>query len=323
MLTRERGMGGNGEDEGEKKPKPCPRLQARGPPHTSYLNAKGIFLNTAPEHWGPSPGQPLFNTWMTSLLLDDEQEVQGSSDKGLTTILISKNHMWPKVLLILISTVLGRFRGDGGGYTPPSPRMPTAYSFYCEFLVLPWLIKGYTSSVLFLLLLFFKYHAPFSFYVSFLGNKKRNWGSVSHSFQSSWHQDRQYHGHFSPIGFLLQAWKPWEGLKQQEAHVTLKWNSLTFGEDVEGSADWQLNWNYNLFFLYLYHLLPCLFREGRDFSCVLLNAFSPVPRQSPTQSRHSANFFGWITHSRFRTRFTIFPRTFWTSHWAFLELSFF
>ena len=149
MLTRERGTGGNGEDEGEKKPKPCPQLQARGPPHTSHLNAKGIFLNTAPKHWGPSPGQPLFYTWMTSLLLDDEQEVQGSSDKGLTTILIPKNHMWPKFLLILISTVLSRFRGDGGGYTPPSPRMPAAYSFYCEFLVLPWLIKGYTSSVLF------------------------------------------------------------------------------------------------------------------------------------------------------------------------------
>lgn len=28
-----------------------------------------------------------------------------------------------------------------------------------------------------------------------------------------------------------------EGLQQQEGHLTLKWNSLTFEEDVEGSAD--------------------------------------------------------------------------------------
>lgn len=67
VLTRERGSGvwtgENREVEGEKS-YPEPRSQhqkgaavwlAGGLPHTGYLNVKGLFLNTAPEHWGPSP----------------------------------------------------------------------------------------------------------------------------------------------------------------------------------------------------------------------------------------------------------------------------
>lgn len=80
---------------------------------------------------------PLY-TWMTSLLLDDEQQAQGSSDTGLTTLLLfQKSHVAEVIRwIILIHPVIGRFRRAGGGYTPPSPRMPAAYFFYCEFLVL-------------------------------------------------------------------------------------------------------------------------------------------------------------------------------------------